>query len=618
MESATDTANTVDALDRADIVDEIVASEVDPTHIETAEESDAPTNADRWSTTSIIVAGLIVALTRFWFSADRKVFHVAPDEPSQLAIARWLAGGRKWNMFDHATWKPGLGTLLAPIYWFTDDGTTVVRWALGTNAAIAGVSAALLVVLTKRLTGLASPTSAAVAVLVGIAPASLSASSFVWAEPLVSLSFVATLLALISYYETGRFATGAVAIACAIGGFTSHSRLLPLVGTTALLVVGREVWKRRWVRSIGLGLVSGVLFAASAMWTNWILSNVWDDPSDQNTVDAVWKRLHRPAAIAESLFGQLWYQLIATLGLALIASIVILRSIVFRRRIPGSPRPVDSALIVISTVPLIFTSAVFMADRERGDQLIYGRYNDAVMWPIIVIGLAWVIGRARTGVTRGDRRIVAVTAAAMLGTGFAIDALHGDTLRESYGVRGMIAGLLPYVDGEDTLHLWHASIIATALLIGVIVVSRLIASPRLAGRVHTWIVIGALGLGAVTLGVAATRTKHVADLRLNGWLRTSAVSEVADLVPEDAVLGVKTVPTSQKPSVTWVAQRQRYQLYQLFLPERSFVRDHGLHDGVGPYVFAPLNDPELVAAGATVIWKDPGIRIGLWEEPHDG
>jgi hypothetical protein len=220
--------------------------------------------------------------------------------------------------------------------------------------------------------------------------------------------------------------------------------------------------------------------------------------------------------------------------------------------------------------------------------------------------------------SRGDRGIVAVTAATMLGAGFAIDALHGDAIRESYGVRGMIAGLLPFVDGDDTLHLWHASIIATAALIGVIVAARLVSTPRVRGRFHAAIVIIALVAGSATLAVAVNRTEHVADLRLNGWLKTAAVSEVAALVPDDAVLGVKTVPTADEPGVSWVAQRQRYQLYQMFLPERSFVRDRGLDDDVGPYVFAPLNHPELVDAGATVIWKDPAVRIGLWEEPHDG
>jgi hypothetical protein len=81
---------------------------------------------------------------------------------------------------------------------------------------------------------------------------------------------------------------------------------------------------------------------------------------------------------------------------------------------------------------------------------------------------------------------------------------------------------------------------------------------------------------------------------------------------------VLTVSSSQDPVVGWVAQRQRYQLYQLYLPERTFQRDRGVDDDVGPYVFAPLRNPDLVAAGAELLWTDPAVRIGLWKEPTSG
>ncbi len=49
-----------------------------------------------------------------------------------------------------------------------------------------------------------------------------------------------------------------------------------------------------------------------------------------------------------------------------------------------------------------------MSDRPRPDQFIYGRYNDAVMWPIIVIGLAWVAGAVRHGISRRQLAIALV------------------------------------------------------------------------------------------------------------------------------------------------------------------------------------------------------------------
>ena len=57
-------------------------------------------------------------------------------------------------------------------------------------------------------------------------------------------------------------------------------------------------------------------------------------------------------------------------------------------------------------------------------------------------------------------------------------------------------------------------------------------------------------------------------------------------------------------------------LYQYYLPANPVIRDTDpAPQPWTPYVFAPLGDPDLVAAGAELLWRDPGVSIGLWEEP---
>lgn len=585
----------------------------------TGESETTPTMDRRAFAASMVVTGLVVAGARWAFSWDRRVFHVSPDEPSQLAIARWLAGERRWNMFDHATWQPGLGTLLTPVYWLTDDGELVVRWALVVNAAIAGLSAALLVILTRRLTGLSALWCGVVAAVAAVTPASLSASSFVWAEPLVSLSFLLTIAVLIRWFDTGNIATAMVAIAVAVGGYTSHSRLLPLVGTTVLLTVGRELWRRRWPQAAALACTALVLFVASAAWTRWILANVWDDPSDQNTVGAVWDRANKPLAVAEALLGQTWYQLAATVGIFMIGAVMIGRSALRSRAADPIEhlRVVDARIVAVATIPMIGLSAVFMSGRTRPDQFVYGRYNDAIVWPIVVVGLAWIGRRATRGFERRHLVLAAITGASILALGLAVDQLHGDAIRERYGVRGMIAGLLPYVDSGNTLDVWRASLVAAALFVTVVGLARMATADWLPGRAGSAVLGFGGALAIATLVLAAVRTEDVADLRLNGWTVAAQVAAVDDLVPAELPLGVRPVPNSRDPVVNWVPQRQRFQLYQLYLPQRSFVRDRGVDDDVGPYVFAPLRDPEMLEAGARLVWSDQSISIGLWLEPTD-
>ena len=616
------------------------------------EHAEAPVERSARLRLPALVAFVVVSVVRWWFSSDRHVFHISPDEPSQLAIARFLAGENRWNMFDHATWQPLLGTLISPIYWFTTDGETAVRWALGVNAVIGGLGAATLVLLTRRLTGLPEWGCAAVATLVALAPSSLSASSFVWAEPLVALAFTATVLTLVRSYETDRLGVAAGAITISIAGYLAHSRLLPLVATTLLLTVGVDLWRRRWQRAGLLWIVAMAGIAAAALWKRWLLDRIWDDPSDQNTVGAVLNRLTDPLAVLDSLAGQVWYQLVATAGLAAFGTVVVVGRSWPRRRTttsdtagdnaidtdtalasddepgadesaiepaPGTeteterrPSPVDARILLVSWLPIVGLSAVFMSDRGRPDQYIYGRYNDAVMWPVLVIGIAWLVARVRDGFRRRHVVAATLTVGVTIALGVIVDRIHGDELRESYGVRAMIPGVLAHVNGSDTFDVWRATWITAVLVAGVV---GTIAVARRAGRAGSPVLAIGTAVAIAVVAIAVVRTRDIADAKLNGWQRAAAVREIDELVPPGVALGVRPVPSSREPEIAWVPQRQRYMLYQLYLPDRSFVRDRGVDDGVGPYVFAPVEDPDMLAADAQLLWSDPTIRIGLWKEP---
>src|SRR4029079_6494947 len=127
---------------------------------------------------------------RWWTSHRRVSLHMLPDEPGQLAIARFVGRGQRWNMFDHSTWRPLFGTLLAPTTWFTDDPVTVYRSALAVNAVLGGVSGALLALLAARLTGRSRLVAAALAAAVALSPALLFTTDWVWSEALVQVAFL--------------------------------------------------------------------------------------------------------------------------------------------------------------------------------------------------------------------------------------------------------------------------------------------------------------------------------------------------------------------------------------------------------------------------------------------
>ena len=168
---------------------------------------------------------------------------MVPDEPGQLAIARFVGRGLRWNMLDHSTWRPAYGVLLAPATWITDDAGGLYRSGLALNAGLGALSCVLLALLAARVTGRSRPTCAALAAAVSLAPALLFTTDWVWSEALVQVTLLLFLLAALRFLDVGRLRWGATMVVAAAAGFATHSRLLPLAVTaTALVVVA--CWRR--------------------------------------------------------------------------------------------------------------------------------------------------------------------------------------------------------------------------------------------------------------------------------------------------------------------------------------------------------------------------------------
>ena len=210
---------------------------------------------------TLVVAALVIVL-RWWTSHRREVFHIRPDEPGQLAIARFVGRGARWNMFNHSTWRPAYGTLISPVTWFTDDPTTQYRAALAINALLGGVSVVLLAVLAHRLVRRSRTMAAVLAGIAVLAPAVLFTTNWVWSEGLVQVSFLLVVLAALRFHDTWSMRWGVVVVLAAALGFGTHSRLLPLSGLVVVLVLFGTFGRRlRWTQAaVLLVLLAVALF----------------------------------------------------------------------------------------------------------------------------------------------------------------------------------------------------------------------------------------------------------------------------------------------------------------------------------------------------------------------
>jgi hypothetical protein len=550
--------------------------------------------------------GIVVAASRWIFSQNRDMFHMAPDEPAQLAMARWISGGQRWNMFDHATWAPGQATLMAPLFWFTDDTATIVHGGLLIGAALGGIGAVLLARLGTRITPLSPAACVLAAGAIGVAPASLSATAFVWSEALVTVCFLAIVILVLKFYDEPKLSTGSAAVTMAAIGYVAHGRLLPLVVLTSVAVLYKCMISRLWWRGAALATIAAGVTGLTFAYVGLIYAKVWDKPGKSNTSGTIWKRLPRIEDNLRSALGQVWYQLVATLGLAAIGAAVLL----FRttRRRSKAPYPVirDARLIIFLTLPLVVVSMVFMSGRTRTDHRIYGRYNDGVLWPVLLIAIGWVISVRATPMRKAAAALLVSVAGAIAAAGYGIHAVAGKALSDSAGVKPMVAGLIPMIGRKNAIDIERLTIIGVIGLVVVVVASLLVRRGLLM-----------VPLAIVGLMWAGWQTHEAMSTRLNSWEPGLAVREIREQVPDDAVLGIRFVrdDDDDTPPISWDDQRRRGQVYQFALPDHAFARDNGPDDSVGPYVFAPLNDRLMKDVGAELIWTDPKVKFGLWLEP---
>jgi hypothetical protein len=520
-------------------------------------------------------------------------------------------------MFDHSTLRPGYSVLLAPAYWFVDTGEGIVRAALTLNALLAGVSAMILARLLVRWTtswrrpdgssALRPSTVAAIAVAVAVSPAAIASSAYTWAEAMVTCTFLATVWSMQRFVDSGRLAHAIVATGAAAVAMTTHGRSLALLPTVILVAAAILAARRRWAAAAAVTGVGILLGLVSLRFTGRVHDAVWDDPSEINTPGSVIERLDAPVALADSFVGQAWYQLVASAGLIGVGTAVVLGSL-WRR---GARLDRSSAGVLVAlTTPLVMTSVTFMADRERSDQLVYGRYVDAIVWPLVALGMAVVAsalvepGQRRT---RVDTVIVSATAITCGTFGLIVAWRHGDQLAGDVGLRMMVPGLLPHIGGADGVPVLRITATTIAVLVAMILAMR----RRLGRTTITWIVV----VSICGVAWAGMRVHDAQAQALNTWAIGDEVARIDEIVPDGEAIGVLFVPDDDRPRVPYAIQRQRAQVYQLYLFDHELVLERTPRRIGAQFVLAPAGTAVLVDAGATVRWGDPRVRMALWELP---
>jgi hypothetical protein len=533
----------------------------------------------------LLLAAAVLFLARLLLSFLRTGPVVVADEVGYLTNARVLAGGTSGQLQDAPFYRGGYSLLIAPLLRLTDDPHTAYRLVLALNAVLAAILLPLLYLLLVRC--FAAPPRTA---FWGAAAASAYPSVTLFSQAALSESLLLPLTvgwllccaeALASRGRRGQYLWGAAAGLAAAALYAVHGRMIVAVALTILGLVVLAVRGRVPAAAAALGSAVAIVgLGLVRLLDDYLITHNYGG----RRPDEVGQRLstldHAGGVLVflRNLAGQSWYLTVATLGVVLWALLSVRRAEV-REAARRDARP--STLIVVLMLAtlggLLVLSALSFPEIDRADMMIYGRYTEIVMPPLLAVALVR-LPRARV-------RLPAL----VIGLGTLVVVLLRTTVHPPGDPSRWNVGSLPFLTRDlGPVPLLGAGLVAVAALAGLaLLVSRrptLVAPVLLVLFLPTTLFIEHEPVLSGEHGVYPA-----------GWVSPG------------------TVDTHGRPVAYDVDHHQGLYVNQWFMPHSHFLLFSGSEAPPAPYVISSIGwGAEHPKLHPTRLWTDPAHDHALF------
>ncbi|OLT14265.1 hypothetical protein BJF79_19145 [Actinomadura sp. CNU-125] len=501
----------------------------------------------RWAL-AFVLGWLAQVGVRVWLASGQTLPVATPDESGYLFAARVLTGGPGADMSYGTVYRAGYPLLLLPALWIGDDPVTVYRGALVINALISAAMLPLAFLLLRRL-GVAARPAYLFAHVTALLPGVLFYSLFVLTDAILPVLVVGWLLVAHAWLAAPRDPEGrgpCVRLALyGTGGsllvgfaYASHSRgAILLVVHAVVLLAGALLRRRSWRATILAGSVAAAAALAGALLNRVVIIPNLYPAGDNDLGGNLVERFTTVDGLGWTLSlgtGQVWYQAVATGGVAAIG-LAAAGYVVVRR---GASPPVRVlALAVLATVAgtAVATSAALPVEYRIGNY-VYGRYLAYVTPVLFMAGVAVLLRAPRR---RTLPWAVASAAALTVLAACVVQWYAGDLLSEyTFTIYDFPETSFLTWDW-DSFHLWHATLAGLAILAAA---AAAVLLPR-----HGPPVLAAV-LAAVALAMNVTAVDRIArPLVAEQTAETDLRGSVA-LRPRDAIAVDWNVPWTMRLS----------------------------------------------------------------------
>ena len=340
-----------------------------------------------------LVAGF---LSLFALRLALSLFRTGPllvaDETGYLTNARVLAGGVPGQMSRAPFYHGGYSLLLAPLVATGASPEHVYDAALVLNALLAAALFLLLYLLLTRVFDASRPIATLAAFVAAAYPAVTLLSQVAMSENLLFPLVVVWLLLSAKVADAPSSRAGAVraggAGLAAAAAYAVHGRMIVCVAVCAVYFVVLAARRLLAAAGAAVGLVClGAGVGAARLLESYLVTHNYGGhaPDEAGQRLSSLTSLDSAASVLRNLVGQSWYVLVATLGLPVLAAIVV-----GRRGITGGARGRQAALALLLSLAagLLVVSALSFPDVERSDMFVYGRYVEIVVPPLLAIAAA--------------------------------------------------------------------------------------------------------------------------------------------------------------------------------------------------------------------------------------
>ncbi|TDD90156.1 hypothetical protein E1293_03735 [Actinomadura darangshiensis] len=464
-------------------------------------------NRRRWAWLFVLGWAAQVAL-RLWLGSGQTVPVATPDESGYLFAARVLTGGPDADMSFGTVYRGGYPLLLTPAFWFGGGPVGVYRAVLVINALVSAAMLPLAFLLLRRLR-VRRRWSYVFAHVTALLPCVLFYSEFALTDAVLPVILVGWLLLAHAWLTAPPPAARRASVRVALSGtgasllaayaYACHTRGAILLVVHAALVGLAMVRRwRSWRSASGAALVLAAATGAGMLLNRSLLPHMY--PSGDNDLGGnVVKRLTSPDGWGWMLSlgtGQVWYQAVASGGVAAIGLIAVAFFAV-RRGTAGRTRALALAVLTIVAGIAFATSAALPVEYRIGNY-VYGRYLACVTPVLFMVGVAVLVRAARRTLllAAGAAAVLAVIAACVV-QWYAGDLLH------QYTYTAYDFPETSFLTWDWTsFRLWHAT------LTGLLLLALTVAAVQLRG--HGPPLLAGL-LAVVAVGMCATATDRIAQ-----------------------------------------------------------------------------------------------------------